>query len=261
MFLPCYSCKNIGHLFEDCQFLHYIPNKELVIQKYNFTFKNDRNLLYKRKKSNFFHLNSVAYKKTLLSFKEKYEKLRKNYIDSMQLFQGQMTRITSFNEESLDEKIMVLSEENNQTLANIHSSESLENINIVINKKDDEKDESKELISPTSFNNYKKRKNTKEVKDFPAEKNLNKEFIPFCTNILRLNKKLLLKNEPNYLDPNESNLYDLNFEKAKDYQLYFPEFNSMKAIYRFKKYQKFREKSFKAKRNQIFSNEKSELNI
>jgi len=48
--LKCYSCKNLGHLINDCPTLHFCPNEEKVIKKADFSYTQQRNSNFVRSK-------------------------------------------------------------------------------------------------------------------------------------------------------------------------------------------------------------------
>ena len=38
----CSGCKQFTHLIQDCPRLHFVPNKEKIIKKFNFSKDNER---------------------------------------------------------------------------------------------------------------------------------------------------------------------------------------------------------------------------
>ncbi|CAD8097297.1 unnamed protein product [Paramecium primaurelia] len=94
--LSCYSCKKFNHLIKDCPVLHYVPDKERVIKKEYFPFCQERNLTYKRKRTD------RNYYATLLEMKKTIA-----YIRDFQTRENQADNITI-----MDEDLDVSYEEN-----------------------------------------------------------------------------------------------------------------------------------------------------
>jgi len=58
----CYSCNQIGHLSHKCPLIHFIPDQEKVIKKFNFYLDQKRQTPFIRKK---LRMNSLAKKKKM----------------------------------------------------------------------------------------------------------------------------------------------------------------------------------------------------
>ncbi|KAL4465504.1 hypothetical protein ABPG72_009442 [Tetrahymena utriculariae] len=69
----CFACKNFGHTLTQCNRIHYVKNRSLLIQKYNFS-EHQKRLPHKRKKNKYksmLEINNVNiqvlnYKKMLI---------------------------------------------------------------------------------------------------------------------------------------------------------------------------------------------------
>ncbi|CAK58071.1 unnamed protein product (macronuclear) [Paramecium tetraurelia] len=86
--LSCYSCKKFNHLIKDCPVLHYVADKERVIKKENYPFQQDRNVVYKRKRSD------RNYYATLLEMKKTIA-----YVRDFQTRENQADNITVIDED------------------------------------------------------------------------------------------------------------------------------------------------------------------
>lgn len=110
LFKPCGSCKNIDHKIEECPFLHFIANADLIIKKNSYTQPNERQKGFLRKKR--IHVNALFEKSKLKKIRSKSKKtiialnieqyLKGNKVQRRKTFTGNL-----FDEEdnqSFDEK-------------------------------------------------------------------------------------------------------------------------------------------------------------
>ena len=110
LFKPCGSCKNIDHKIEECPFLHFMANTDLIIKKNSYTQPNEREKGFVRKRR--VHVNAIFEKSKLKKIRSKSKKsmmtsnieqyLQGNKIKRTKTFTGSL-----FHEEdnqSLDEK-------------------------------------------------------------------------------------------------------------------------------------------------------------
>ena len=244
VYKPCYSCKRIGHFVHECPFLHFNCNKDHIIKKYIFSQPNDRDPSYRRNNSfsnKSIHANSLISKKKIQILKDIYEK---NKIDRIFIeFQLKEPNINlTFDEDDeLNERgdSGVSSEMNNpeaeetkdSSLA-IKQNQLMPNFN---------KSRSKKLESDDNIN----------IKRNSFSKNTqNQEFEINLISKLRERKKILLNNDVpySYSEDISCNLFDYEFDRKKNYKVYYPNYNFDESLRNYIRFLRFREKKFKKSR-------------
>lgn len=73
-FSPCYACQSSSHFFEDCNVIHYFPNKLIHISRLTFSANQSRNGGFKRLRIKTRNTLSNLVKIKKLAFKARFDK-------------------------------------------------------------------------------------------------------------------------------------------------------------------------------------------
>lgn len=226
LFKICFSCKSPDHLFEDCPFLHYIPNKDLIIQKHLYGQPNHRNAKFKRKNHLKCQFNALKNYSLLQSaFHDKQNTNKSNDFNSIQ--ENKKSYLSS----------SLVEEEENLSFSDLEDNEKesnqfIDTININEMRKEEEKEyEERNTLKENDKILYQKEKTNSHKKE-EFEKSFIKQF--------ELKKKILL-NQKNR-EKNGPNLFDFSFEKAKNFKFYYNNENFDKNLRKYKKSIKGRRK-------------------
>jgi len=160
LFKPCYSCKSISHKLEQCPFLHFITNNELLIKRHIYTEINERKKDFQRKKHD--HVNTLKYKSNLLKMKEKHEK-SKIFMELEELLKKKSFQRSFFTDNTIfeeDEEML-----NNYSVGD-GGTQSLDSLEM-----------QKELPSPRIDFNKVEPSHNEESKEYKEEKE-DKECLP-----------------------------------------------------------------------------------
>ena len=270
IFKVCYSCKRLGHFVEDCPFLHFSSNQDLLIKKHLFTVKNERNKFFKRKIrgcNNNLHSNSLILKQKIQKICEIYDKNKKDpiFIEFEKCFNQKPSKtLLAINfEEDGEEELGGT----NRTHT-LHSQNSLES-NTEFDRNDwgeDSKDISPKQLtlqltklksSIIKKEGFDKEKDKKSTSTKEMEISRNTQTIEFEKNLiakLRTKKKILLFSDMKFSDSNDvgCNLFNYEYDKRHDYKIYHPDFNYEESL---KNYLKFlRSKETKVRRRRGITN-------
>ena len=203
IYTRCFSCKEDSHIVGNCPYLHFKPNAQLCIDKYNYSVDNQRSkeiITRKIKRANNSRVYFIENKEEAQIFKE--IELDKN----------------SFNEDALLETISINEEERKENL-----KESL-----------------KEIGTKSKLSKFRKlgRVNTLDV-DFTmaAAQANNSDQLKMKKSIASISPPGVLVSS--YVNPIIENdeipfqIKDIDFETVKSYKKYFPEFNIDKIVEKF----------------------------
>ena len=212
--LSCFSCGNLNHDFDNCPIIHYIPDKQFIIRKYQHYEPQERDFLFERRK--------IKSKNALL--------INSDFDESW--FSGLVHENINNNNDNFsqsDEEQLQLVQKSSIELIN-----RLDNGNeIVLINQDDKKNAFEE-----------KSLNDLEMKHESNEKTKsNKKFAKKKTKTLDL-----LSNEDKIVNEKEENnenfnlamkmMFDPQFEILKNYKFYFKEANHEKIIRKIKELRK-----------------------
>ena len=264
IFKVCYSCKRQGHFVEDCPFLHYTRNQDLLIKKHLFTEKNERNKFFKRKIrscNNDVHSNSRILKQKIQKISEIYDKNRKDpiYIEFEKFFNKKPLKTMAITFEEDGEEDLGGT---NQTHT-FHSQDSLES-NTEFDRNswgEDSKDTSpkqlsvqltklKSTIGKKGEIDKEKDKKTSSTKEMEFSRTQNMEFEKNLLARLRSKKKVLLFSDMKFSDSEDigCNLFNYEYDKRHDYKIYYPLFNFEESLKNYMKFLKSRERKVRKRR-------------
>ena len=254
-FKPCYSCKNPSHLLEDCPFLHFVPDVDLTIKKHIYTAPIERDPHFKRRPRFFSHINSLKYRSNLHVLQEDFEKKGKDLINQ-QLDENYSTTIAAGSSCIIEEEELYNDFQEDIPLCapNEQKDGCLEIIDIH-SKNSKEKEEVKELSPKT-----KKRsiiiKSMKECCDnnsssshtlhqFAKNENFEREFLLNWY----LRRKLFIKElKLADIEIQGFDLFNFEFEKAKHYNIYLPNYNIENIMKKYKKFARRKENKLRKMR-------------
>ena len=218
------------------------------------------------------HINPVKYKENLQYLRKKYER------DKKDLFMNEIQEKVIKNDNVENDRESLNEEDNSSVSDDVHTSlttynnlssteHTFEQIDLKINidhmnnKSNSLKEESKELLSPTTpHTNYLNKK--KKIKKSPTsgillkekenigivhfnEEMKSDEFEPIFLKRIKDNKRVILKVEPKEFDYMSYNLFDFTFEKAKDYKNFYFDYNLVNSLKRMQKYLRIRERKLR----------------
>ena len=253
--LTCFSCESKNHTINHCPLIHYEPDKEKIIKKYDFYKEQERLFVIRRKKRRspyILNLNAASKFKRALSSEKKAiisSNIRKN-----QMINQYMNPFERFNSSDIDNNLSESEIVTNVTTDNLKNEVIEEEFGkeiksppiLIRNIKNEviEEEFVKEIKSPTILRrNMKVSKMSLEAfeedEKFPEKKMKTNDTF----------NKITSKSYAEKIANAESQKYFfLNFEKIQDYSKYFPQFNCQKIL---KLYE------FKRKRMKIYKNFKN----
>lgn len=233
LFVPCLSCKKLNHSFINCPFVHYIPNCELSIKRFNFSIELNR-IFRTRKLKKYDKTNTLFLKKQLTKWSN----------NEISLFRPNSYK--SDEDEDLED------DEENETLSSrpIIKTASVEEINKILI----------EVPSPNlldidseKFKRKKTEKNNSGKEKTALFHELNKfkinDDLPECINILTEKREQMGLNKLSNNDDLE--LYDYNFEKPNEYKNYKPFQNLKESIAKYVNLMRIKEKNRRRYRHLI----------
>lgn len=258
----CFSCNRYSHEISHCPLLHYVPDKEKIIKKFEFYNDQDRNFFFRKSRMKF------SFKKVVFSAEEmqkniETEKKKSFYDDFIESKVNES--FNSLESHHLENLIPELNYKEFKDLSKKHLLENNEeglplkqpqfmnkNIdkssfhNLDILEKEEELDlqneESKQLnegvieslLDLKTKENF--RKNSQIEKKFDEDQIKSQEYLPFNKNLENSYKSN--DNPPPPPAAKEKNeKKDIIFENMYHYPQYFPEMNYKKSIkaYEFQK--------------------------
>lgn len=231
--LPCYSCQKTWHPFNECPFLHYIPDHEKIINKNNYSKPNERKK-FNRNKKILSHLNTLKFKKVLEQHSKKFQSSFENYWRYSIKTNKEMTAMEESSYNLEEESISEYEEPDSPNLREIVSEKTRKSS--VIDS------EPKEILSPTLLTRLNN--NQKSNQELEEQKKDSKESIDLERKE-EIKRKIMVKKETQNLSQNDFNLkkkvvipdfFDFNFESPLDCKKFYPEFNFKPSIMKFKKY-------------------------
>lgn len=232
LFKKCFSCNSLDHLFEECPFLHYIPNKENIIQKYLFVQPSSR--------SDFKRRNDIKFITNALKNYGHRKSLEKKSHNNLNEFEAMFLRKNSKNSSGLASYIEDEENSSFQEMENIekeYMSQLMEKSSSYEIKLEEEKEHSpigKEKESG-SQENYKITF-VKEQQHISLKDDFEKLFIEN----FELKRQIILSQSKH--ERNCPNLFDFDFEKAHEFKFYNKNDNFDKIINEYKKSTKAKNK-------------------
>ena len=213
----CFSCQQFNHIIEECPKLHFVPNIEKIIKRFNYPFLNERNPFPRKKKK---------FPNALMSFR----KNKKNY----QYFKAKLkTQITNVKEEDEDSSSQSSNEVNLEEKENDILSESArsnkknlyqnsinsigENHKISITKTLSEDQENKEMSSKNLMNSKG---------NLPANDYIPKKISDSLTKPLK-KEDLLISSQITNTTSNQihTNNKEIELDRVYSFKNYFPKYN------------------------------------
>lgn len=267
IFKVCYSCKRLGHFVENCPFLHFSSNQDLLIKKHLFTEKNERNKHFTRKIRCFnsnIHSNSLTLKQKIQKICEIYDKNKKDpiFIEFEKFFNQKPSKTMAITFEEDGEEDLGGT---NHTHT-FHSQDSFEsNTELDRNNSwgEDSKDASPKQLTiqltklKTSISKkgevVDKEKEKKNSSAKEMELSRNTQTIEFEKNLLaklRTKKKVLLFSDMKFSDSEDMgcNLFNYEYDKKHDYKIYYPGFNYEESLKNYMKFLRSKERKGRRKR-------------
>lgn len=200
--IRCFSCNQMGHLANACPLIHFIPNKEKIIKKYNFYLDQERKqILRKYLKSR----NALKNQNTLLSA---YKKIN----DQIQKEKENLYNYSMTNENNMTSSEQNISEIDEKELEELCDSGTSENIT-----EPDEKNTSPQIMKNDKLNNIDDNVISSVTQEKPQKNNENEK--PFSEMLENLifeasdEKKLIIKaREVNKLDSMIDSKEQINYQ-------------------------------------------------
>lgn len=239
--------------------MHYIANRQYIINKENLSKPNERKPFLRNNKI-LTHINSVLYKNKLHNLLRKYEYENKDSIDwIIKNMNSKKNQEKSYNEESLDdddlsEELMIESSkaQDNSEKPNIESEHTLKSILLSGN-------ESNEILSPSLSSQRPKKKinlveSETEIKEKTAKESLKEiaeikeEKPPKIRKTVRKETKFIKEENMTISTVNKiivPDFFDFSFESPLECKYFYPESNFKTSIRKFQRYLRIREKKLK----------------
>lgn len=228
-FRPCYSCKNLDHLFENCPFLHYIPNIKNIIQKHNFSIANTRADFFQRKKRLKSSTNSLKNLKNIQNSiinNPKIEDLEKIFLARLNT---DFTGVSSINDDEDYDNV-------SSNLENEFESNRInDNFSYTLTSEKTKKENNKD--NGDNGDNAPNLYGEINPKELFSLSNKNNEFEQrFLEKILE--KQVLILKKKQRSDFLSLNLFNFEFDKPNEFKYYYPLYNFDFSIKNYKKYSK-----------------------
>lgn len=227
LFKKCSSCNDPEHFLEECPFLHFIPNRDLIIRKHLYYQPSSRKPNYKRKNRLKCKTNAL---KSFGKLQSMFEKENPNKLQAMYFLQENKKSYMSSSVE--DEDFSFAEGEDNE-------KENSQGKNSWVAGEIIEKEEEKDISEREKEGFSQDYKIT-----FVSEKTHNtqkEEFEKMFIDDFNLKRRLILN-----LGNNEkvgSNLFDFSFEKEQYFRFYFNNGNFDNVLRHFKKMMKRKKKN------------------
>ena len=219
----CFYCRSLKHTIKNCNFLHFIPDIEKIIKKYEF-YNEELRKAFSRRKYKKFSIHLIA--KDAKKFQTTQDKSASNLLSKC--LTTQLSDKAKFHAESLEFL------DNDEVNSNFNQSEYLSHK--ILQELEEIREEQKEISNPATDIDIKECMREKASLTIP------KSEIKSNTTLIKLNSmfKVIPKEYNNYpseneekkeIEEKEKNSY---FEKMKNFTKYYPKMNCNEVLKKIK---------------------------
>jgi len=217
--LRCYICNETGHLMNNCNKLHFIPDSEKIIKVNDFSYPQERNCSYKRVKT--------KKSKTLHKLHQPQAQ-----VSSIKLKSIEIEDESSNEEESLDDEREESQKISDPKIELNAISESCERKSIFFEKKEERFNKPNiPLQGPGQFSDFMNNSISKPIQLLQSSSDKAGSLENSPNNKKSIGeKKLICEKKNSTIEASTlSNNDILNFERMQNFKTYFPE-NNFKEI-------------------------------